>query len=179
MPGGALFFELMCGSSQAKGLLLKVNMVVQKISAVNSFTCTQQPQRRLVMRLFHSFLSVIAAFVLGGISLYIVAPSTSYFNRIGQNFQFFIRFQNLICPIAFHAREEQDTLSASACQYYAHTSFTSQIGSCHRIHLFNMDIIALVPMGLLPKLAQFGKRFENISHNKHQGNNTLSLLSLI
>jgi hypothetical protein len=96
------------------------------------------------MRLFHSFLSVIAAFVLGGISLYIVAPSTSYFNRIGQNFQFVIRFQNLICPIAFHAREEQDTLSAS---------FTSQIGSCHRIHLFNMDIIALVSMGLLPKLA--------------------------
>lgn len=96
-------------------------MVVQKILAVNSFTCTQQPQRRLVMRLFHSFLSVIAAFVLGGISLYIVAPSTSYFNRIGQNFQFFIRFQNLICPIAFHAREDQDTLSASACQYYAST----------------------------------------------------------
>jgi hypothetical protein len=58
-----------------------------------------------------------------------------------------------MCPIAFHAREEQDTLSASACQYDAHTSFTSQIGSCHRIHLFNMDMIALVSMGPLPKLA--------------------------
>ena len=70
---------------------------------------------------------MIPAFVLGRISLYVVAPSTSYFNRIGQNFQFFIRFQNLMCPIAFHAREEQDTLSAINIREITHFHLSDNV----------------------------------------------------